>query len=329
MSEDLLQTNVEAEVIESRDESGYDLIVTSAPGSIESNIAGLKAWIAKVVEPYQGRAVPIDQYKFAKKDLADLRKLQKTLEDERKRAKTIIMAPYEEFEKLYKEAKAPLDDAIAGINRQVKEIEEEEKTLRKNNLVSFIQSEAKALSGESLLIKMEKPEVLEWFVDPKWLLSSATTTSVQLAVREKLIQVQRDYDCILKDAPDAAAIDAYNRTGSLSAAFEAKRKADAIKAEIARKDTPAAPAPEPAPVKQPVATPTAETTPPDGYTSTPGFILIQEAKKPTDEALLQTIRIPLVLEFPKYKMPMIKQIMTKCGIKILRDKPSSEVKEKK
>ena len=332
------EITAQAEVIEARADEGYDLIVTPLPGSITSNIAGLKEWIAKVAEPYQGRIVPLDQYRFAKKDLADLRRLQKMLEDERKRAKTVIMAPYSEFEQLYKEAKAPLDEAIAGIDRQVKEIEEREKAHRKTNLIRFIQEEAKALSGESLLIKMEKPEVLEWFVDPKWLLSSATTTSVQLAVREKLNQVQRDFDCILKDAPDAAAIEAYERTGSLSAAFEAKRKADAIKAELARKNSPASPMPEPAHAPEP-SSPQEEKEAPqqessrgfltakeagEGFAPTPGFILVKEPDKPEDPEQLETAYIKAVLAFPRYKKAMVKEILNKSGVLILKDIPKKE-----
>ena len=336
------EITAKAEVIEEREDGGYDLIVTPLPGSITSNIAGLKEWVAKAAEPYQGRIVPEDQYRFAKKDLADLRKLQKMLEDERKRAKTVIMAPYSEFEQLYKEAKAPLDEAIAGIDRQVKEIEEREKTQRKTRLIAFIQEEAKAISGESLLVKMEKPEILAWFVDPKWLLSSATTTSVQLAVREKLTQVQRDFDCILKDAPAPAAIEAYERTGSLSAAFEAKRKADEIKAELARRSAAvaaAAPAPEPAPALEPSSPqPEGKDAPQpesgrgfltaeevgQGFTPTPGFILVKEPEKPEDPALLETAYIKAVLAFPRYKKAMVKEILNKSGVLILKDIPKKE-----
>ena len=335
------EITAQAEVIEERADKGYDLIVTPLPGSITSNLAGLKEWIAKAAEPYQGRIVPLDQYRFAKKDLADLRRVKKMLEDERKRAKTVIMAPYSEFEQLYREAMAPLDEAIACIDRQVKDIEERERTQRKTKLIAFIQEEAKALSGESLLVKMEKPEILEWFVDPKWLLSSATTTSVQLAVREKLNQVQRDFDCILKDAPDPAAIEAYERTGSLSAAFEAKRKADAIKAELARRSAAvatAAPAPEPASVPETSSQQEGKDAPQpesgrgfltaeeagQGFTPTPGFILVKEPEKPEDPALLETAYIKAVLAFPRYKKAMVKEILNKSGVLILKDIPKKE-----
>ena len=335
------EITAQAEVIEEREDGGYDLIVTPLPGSITSNLAGLKEWVAKAAAPYQGRIVPQDQYRVAKKDLADLRRLKKTLEDERKRTKTVIMSPYSEFEQLYKEAMIPLDDAIACIDRQVKEIEEREKTQRKTRLIAFIQEEAKAISGESLLVKMEKPEILAWFIDPKWLLSSAATTSVQLAVREKLTQVQRDFDCILKDAPDPAAIEAYERTGSLSAAFEAKRKADAIKAELARESTAmvtTSPAPESAFAPEPSSQQEGKDAPQpesgrgfltaeeagQGFTPTPGFILVKEPEKPENPALLETAYIKAVLAFPRYKKAMVKEILNKSGVLILKDIPKKE-----
>ncbi len=282
----------------------FDLVVKPAAGSVASNISELEAWVKHITEPYIGQVVTDDQAKFAKKDLAELRKLKTALEDERKKAKSIIMAPYTEFETLYKKAIASLDEAISGIDKQVKEIEAAAKQKRYNDLVGFIQQEAKNIYGEGMLIKVEKPDVLAWFMDPKWLLSSATTTSVQIAVREKLAQLDRDYDCILKTAPDPAAIDEYLRTGSLSRAFEKKRQIDEIrkmqegaeKAETA--ETPA----------QAAVSPVADR------------IFFDIPVEPEDEAQKELMHVPMVLVFPRYKKDLIREIMTKVGIKMMKTK---------
>lgn len=291
-------------------EQQFDLVVKPAAGSVASNISELEAWVKRITEPYIGQVVTDDQAKFAKKDLAELRKLKTALEDERKKAKSIIMAPYTEFEKLYKKAIASLDEAISGIDKQVKEIEAAAKQKRYDDLVGFIQQEARNIYGESMLIKVEKPEVLEWFMDPKWLLSSATTTSVQIAVREKLAQLDRDYDCILKTAPDPAAIDEYLRTGSLSRAFEKKRQIDEIRkmqeeTEKARtSETPV----------QDVAAPAEE----HYVTPVAGRIFFDIPVEPEDEAQKELMHIPAILVFPKYKKNLIREITTKLGIKILK-----------
>ena len=291
-------------------EQQFDLVVKPAAGSVASNISELEAWVKHITEPYIGQVVTDDQAKFAKKDLAELRKLKTALEDERKKAKSIIMAPYTEFETLYKKAIASLDEAISGIDKQVKEIEAAAKQKRYDDLVGFIQQEARNIYGESMLIKVEKPEVLEWFMDPKWLLSSATTTSVQIAVREKLAQLDRDYDCILKTAPDPAAIDEYLRTGSLSMAFEKKRQIDEIRKmqeeteKVRTSETPV----------QDVAAPAEE----HYVTPVADRIFFDIPVEPEDEAQKELMHIPAILVFPKYKKNLIREITTKLGIKILK-----------
>ena len=291
-------------------EQQFDLVVKPAAGSVASNISELEAWVKHITEPYIGQVVTDDQAKFAKKDLAELRKLKTALEDERKKAKSIIMAPYTEFETLYKKAIASLDEAISGIDKQVKEIEAAAKQKRYDDLVGFIQQEARNIYGESLLIKVEKPEVLEWFMDPKWLLSSATTTSVQIAVREKLAQLDRDYDCILKTAPDPAAIDEYLRTGSLSRAFEKKRQIDEIRKmqeETEKAKTAETPAQDSATsAEEPYVRPVADR------------IFFDIPIEPEDEAQKELMHIPAILVFPKYKKNLIREITTKLGIKILK-----------
>ncbi len=291
-------------------EQQFDLVVKPAAGSVASNISELEAWVKHITEPYIGQVVTDDQAKFAKKDLAELRKLKTALEDERKKAKSIIMAPYTEFETLYKKAIASLDEAISGIDKQVKEIEAAAKQKRYDDLVGFIQQEARNIYGESMLIKVEKPEVLEWFMDPKWLLSSATTTSVQIAVREKLAQLDRDYDCILKTAPDPAAIDEYLRTGSLSMAFEKKRQIDEIRKmqeETEKARTSETPVQDvAAPAEEHYVTPVADR------------IFFDIPVEPEDEAQKELMHIPAILVFPKYKKNLIREITTKLGIKILK-----------
>ena len=69
----------------STEERTFDLAVNSTAGAIASNISELKSYIESVTQPYIGQVITEDQAKFAKKDLASLRKLQTALEDERKR----------------------------------------------------------------------------------------------------------------------------------------------------------------------------------------------------------------------------------------------------
>lgn len=250
MAEDLMETVV-PEVVE---EGQYVVVFRAEPGRIIENLSGLKEWLDTQMEPYKDFQLTESNLKEAKAIRAKLNKTKEQLETERKRLHDEYEKEYTDFYERYKKALSSINAFITKLSDGIKTAEDAAKTAKKNALIRFIQEEAKTLYGETLLVKMEKPEVLSWFVDPKWLLSSSTTTSVQLAVREKLNQVQRDYDCILKDAPYPSALDAYNKTGSLSAAFEARRREEALKAEMNPQPAPAAaPAPEaaPAPAEQP------------------------------------------------------------------------------
>ena len=250
MAEDLMETVV-PEVVE---EGQYVVVFRAEPGRIIENLSGLKEWLDAQMEPYKDFQLTESNLKEAKAIRAKLNKTKEQLETERKRLHDEYEKEYTDFYERYKNTLSEINDFIKKLGDGIKTAEDAAKVAKRNSLIRFIQEEAKTLYGETLLVKMEKPEVLSWFIEPKWLLSSSTTTSVQLAVREKLNQVQRDYDCILKDAPYPSALDAYNRTGSLSAAFEARRREEALKAEMNPQPAPAAaPAPETAsvPAEQP------------------------------------------------------------------------------
>ena len=235
MAEDMIES-VTPEVVE---DGQYVIIFKAESGRITENLSGLKEWLSKQMEPYENFTLTESNLKEAKAIKAKLNKIKDQLEDERKRLHTEYEKEYTDFFERYKETLSEINGFIKNLGDEIKTAEDNAKNAKRNALIKFIQDEAKSNYGESLLIKMEKPEVLAWFIDPKWLLSTASSTVVQLKVREKLQQVQRDYDCILKDAPDPAALEAYNRTGSLSAAFEARRKSEEMKAELTKSSVPA------------------------------------------------------------------------------------------
>ena len=298
----------------------FDLVVKPAAGSIASNIADLKAWVESVTEPYIGQVVTDDQAKFAKKDLADLRKLKSALEDERKKAKAIIMEPYTEFEAMYREAVASLDEAIAGIDRQVKEIEAEARKKREEDTRAFILKSAQDIGGSRIGNIFWREDVLGWFTDPAWLLASTSRVKVEKEIRERILALTRDIDAIETASGEfkASCLDEYYRTGSLAAALERKKALEDIKEEMAKEteevaDAPAAP-PQAPEAEEAAAVPVTERI----FFDVPG--------EPEDERQKELVHIPAVLVLPKYKMHILREIMTKLGMKIMR--PTAEKEEK-
>ena len=317
---------------EKRDE--FNLSVETLPGQVVSNISSIKNWINENVEPYLKQVVTPDQAKFAKKDLAMLRKVKTQLEDERKRAKAIIMKPYADFEALYKDAISSLDSAIAGIDGQLKAIEATQKAQRRDEITAAILKGASDIGGEELLMRLERDDVMGWFFDEKWLNASAAMSSVMTAVNEKLNTVWRDIQCINKSAGSGEAFANYYRTGSLSAALEADRiarqEADRLKAIAAQKAAAstipsAPPAPEPVKTWDEVVKAHEESLHHDDHE--PQQIVIAVPDEPEDERMRAPVQIPVILEFPLYKKGMIREIMTKAGIKMLRmNEPKKESK---
>lgn len=301
MAEDLIESVV-PEVIE---EGQYVVVFKAEPGRIIENLSGLKEWLDTQMEPYKDFQLTESNLKEAKSIRAKLNKTKEQLETERKRLHDEYEKEYTDFYERYKNTLSEINDFIKKLGDGIKTAEDAAKAAKKNSLIRFIQEEAKTLYGETLLVKMEKPEVLSWFIDSKWLLSSSTTTSVQLAVREKLNQVQRDYDCILKDAPYPSALDAYNRTGSLSAAFEARRREEALKAEMNPQPAPAA-APEPAPVPQQTESAKAD----DGDFSFDGKTLSFNLPEniPADKSKVVKLR-PITLIGPKWALIFVRKVI--------------------
>ncbi len=303
----------------------FDLVVKPSAGNIVSNLADLEAWVKSASEPYIRQVVTEDQAKFAKKDLASLRKLKSALEDERKKAKAIIMEPYTQFEAMYKKAVSSLDEAISGIDRQIKEIEKAAEEKREAELCEFIRKSAQDIGGNKMGKVMWRDDVMRWFVSPSWLLASASRTKTEREIREKIVAVSRDIYTIESTTGDdyASCLELYYQTGVLATALQRKQALDAIRAQKAAEaeaektasassgiQTPQPAAENHQATENPYVAPVADR------------IFFDIPVEPEDDEQKELMHIPAVLVFPRYKMHLLKEIMTKLGMKIL--KPSSK-----
>lgn len=94
--------------------------------------------IKEVVTKYQNYVVTASTIKDDKKTLANLRKLDKQVSDERIRNKKVLSEPADEFDKYVKNAIQPLKDIITKIASDVKEFEEHQEALRLDTVKSYI-----------------------------------------------------------------------------------------------------------------------------------------------------------------------------------------------
>lgn len=118
----------------------------------------LKAAIAEKVKDYKTIAYTEDSLKDMKADRADLNKLKKAFEDERKRVKKICMEPYTKFEQQVKEITALIDEPIGLIDSQIREIDERRKTVKREEIEELFTS-----IGFQSFVKLD----MIW--DEKWL----------------------------------------------------------------------------------------------------------------------------------------------------------------
>lgn len=93
------------------------------PVAVDFNYKELKKEIAEKTAPYKGLIVTEDAIPEAKTDLANLRRLEKAIDDRRKDVKKEYNAPYMEFEAKVKDILSDIQTAIENIDGQVKGFE--------------------------------------------------------------------------------------------------------------------------------------------------------------------------------------------------------------
>ena len=94
--------------------------------------------INEVVTKYRNYTVTAATIKDDKQTLADLRKLDKQVSDERIRNKKVLSEPADEFDKYVKNAIQPLKDIITKIASDVKEFEEHQKAVRIDTVKGYL-----------------------------------------------------------------------------------------------------------------------------------------------------------------------------------------------
>lgn len=98
--------------------------------------------INEVVTKYQNYTVTASTIKDDKQVLANLRKLDKQVSDERIRNKKVLSEPADEFDKYIKQAIQPLKDIIEKIDVDVKEFENHQKMVRLDTVKAYISNKS-------------------------------------------------------------------------------------------------------------------------------------------------------------------------------------------
>ena len=172
---------------------------------------------------YENVVYTAETVKQAKSDRAELNKLSKAIDDERKKVKALYLAPYEAFEKDVKQIVGTIDKTTAAIDAQVKAFEAQEKATKTEAVRKIYEMH------EWHGIKFET------VFNPKWANATASLTAVTTELENMAQSVEADLTMLSElDEYSFEATETYKATLSLSQAMQtakalkeaAKRKAE-------------------------------------------------------------------------------------------------------
>lgn len=200
-------------------------------GVIGFNFEEIKEKLNSELEIYKNMIFTEDSKTEAKKTIASLRKLKKSVNDKKLEVKKSFMIPYTNFEAQVKELDNLIDEPINFINNQVEEFErkrvEEKKTLI-SEIYTEIMAEHEEASGYLPLQRI---------YDSKWENSTTTKKAITEAIAERVDHVEKDLGIIrsMKSEFEDKGIEKYKSTLELSDAIEVMNQYQKQKEEILRR----------------------------------------------------------------------------------------------
>ena len=135
-----------------------DIITQQTAGAIAFNYDEIKAELKNQMDFYSSLVFTEEQKADAKKDLANLRKLKKSIDEKKKEVKKVYMTPYTDFESKIKELQSLIDEPIALINQQVAEFDKKQKEEKKAKIIEVYNE----VIGENTFITLESIYKSEW-----------------------------------------------------------------------------------------------------------------------------------------------------------------------
>ena len=223
------------------------------PVPVTFNYEELKKEVAERTAPYKGLIVEEDAIPVAKTDLANLRKLEKAIDDRRKAVKKEYNAPYMEFEAKIKDILSDIQAAEQNIDSQVKAFEKKVEDEKLSQIQKFFGLAFGELAKDIRFVKV---------YNPKWVNKGYKMAEIEEEIAAAANKLYADIEVVkgLKSSHEASLMKTLVYSLDLGEVlvehntlveFEERKKAE----ELAKQ---AAVEPEPTPVVEP---PIAETEP--------------------------------------------------------------------
>lgn len=197
-------------------------------GVIGFNFEEIKEKLNSELEIYKNMIFTEDSKTEAKKTIASLRKLKKSVNDKKLEVKKSFMIPYTNFEAQVKELDNLIDEPINFINNQVEEFERK-RVEEKKSLISEIYTE---IMAEHVEASGYLP--LQRIYDSKWENATTTKKAITEAIAERVDHVEKDLGIIrsMGSEFEDKGIEKYKATLELSDAIEVMNQYQKQKEEI-------------------------------------------------------------------------------------------------
>lgn len=212
-----------------------ELQINQQVGLLDWNFEQLNQQLDVELKRFDGLVITEDDIKTGKAMRASLNNLVKAIEAKRREVKKEFCAPYDEFESQTKVLTQKINQVSLGIDAQIKDFEEQEKTAKKQEIVDYF------VSLNFRLVPIEKL----W--DEKWLNKGCTEKSWKEQLSAKIEKIKVDLAIIGQmEAEDKETLkamyldclDVSTAKSCYDAQIERKRKLEEARkvAELQRKE---------------------------------------------------------------------------------------------
>lgn len=208
-----------------------NLLVEQKNGTIGGNFEELKAALKAELEVYKNMVFTEETKPKARKAVANLRKLKKSMNDKKLEVKKTFMVPYTDFESQVKELDKLIDEPINFISGQIEEFERKRVEERKK-LISDIYAE---IITEHDTVTEYLP--LQRIYDSKWENSTTTKKAIKEGIMKHVEHVEKDLATIrsMESEFEDKGIAKYKTTLELSDALTTMNQYQKQKEDILRR----------------------------------------------------------------------------------------------
>ena len=198
-----------------------DVIIVEQLPVIAEQLRSIKAEIEEITSSALSLECTEDTVKEVKKERASLNKLYAEFEARRREVKEQILAPYNEFERVYKECvREPFSYADTKLQEKIRNVEQELKRAKRDELREYYEEYRTSIGLTERDAPFEEANINVTL--------TATLKSLKEKAKEHLDRVQRDLAMIATLENHAEVLAEYRYTGNVTDAIanvNARKKA--------------------------------------------------------------------------------------------------------